>query len=477
MKDELGRVGKQDGVDYADVRLVEKVYEGLKMKNGKVDYIHQDEDRGFGIRVLFQGAWGFASSSRLEPGEVERIFEMAVQIARSSASVSRGSVSLSPVEAVVDDYSSPCEIDPFQVSLEEKLTLLEKASNVLMKGPEIKVAESSLDFYRKKVTFLSTEGAEISQEIVESGGGIHVVAVRDGEPQIRSYPNSFGGNYATRGYEFIRGLNLDGEGERIREEAIALLSAPPCPHEKTTLIISSDQMGLQVHESCGHPIELDRVLGSEISLAGGSFLKVEDAGQLRYGSDKVNIVADATVEGGLGTFGYDDEGVRAKRTEIVSGGILKDFLTSRETAGLSGEKSNGTMRADGWNRTPLIRMTNINLDPGEWPLEEMIKDTDRGVIVSTNKSWSIDDRRLNFQFGTQIGWEIRQGRLAGILKNPIYTGITPEFWAKCDAVGDTDSWKMWGIPSCGKGDPMQVCHVGHGAPPVRFRDVEVGVMK
>jgi len=180
---------------------------------------------------------------------------------------------------------------------------------------------------------------------------------------------------------------------------------------------------------------------------------------------------------GWGLLGYDDEGVRAKRTEIVSGGILKDFLTSRETAGLSGEKSNGTMRADGWNRTPLIRMTNINLDPGEWPLEEMIKDTDRGVIVSTNKSWSIDDRRLNFQFGTQIGWEIRQGRLAGILKNPIYTGITPEFWAKCDAVGDTDSWKMWGIPSCGKGDPMQVCHVGHGAPPVRFRDVEVGVMK
>ncbi len=477
LKEELGRIRGQDGVDYADVRWTEKQYEGLKMKNGKVDYIHQDEDRGFGVRVLFRGAWGFASSSRVEEEEIKRIFDLALEIARSSSTVCKDKVVLSPVEAVVSSYRSRWDIDPFDVPLEEKLTFLEKAIAPLMAGEEIRVAETTLDFYRKKGSFISTEGAEISQEIIESGGGIHVVAVRDGESQARSYPNSFGGNYATRGYEFVQGLGLEEEGERIREEAIALLSAPPCPHERTTLIVASDQMGLQIHESCGHPIELDRVLGSEISLAGGSFLKTEDAGRLRYGSEHVNIVADSTVPGGLGTFGFDDEGVRAKRTEIVSNGILMNFLTSRETAGMLGQESNGTMRADGWSRTPLIRMTNINLEPGEWTLEEMIADTDRGVLVSTNKSWSIDDKRLNFQFGTQIAWEIRNGKRTRMLKNPIYTGITPKFWANCDAVGGEDSWTLWGIPSCGKGDPMQLCHVGHGVPAVRFRDIEVGVMK
>ncbi len=477
LKEELSRLGRRDGVDYADVRLVEGAYEGLKMKNGKVEYIHQDENQGYGIRVLCRGAWGFASTSSMERGGTVKVCDRALDIARSSSRVSEEKVVLAPVEPVVDMYRSDWEIDPFTVPLEEKLSLLERAMAPLMKGSEIRVAESSLDFFRKKSTFLSTEGAEITQEIVESGGGIYVVAIRDGQPQMRSYPNSFGGNYATRGYEYIEGLGLEREGERIREEAIALLTAPECPHRRTTLIIASDQMGLQIHESCGHPAELDRMLGSEISLAGGSFFKLDYAGRYRYGSDKVNIMADATVEGGLGTFGYDDEGVRAKRFEIVTGGILSDFLTSRETAVKLGAESNGAMRADGWNRIPLIRMTNINLEPGEWPLEEMIKDTDDGIMVATNRSWSIDDRRLNFQFGTQIGWEIKGGKLTRMLKNPVYTGITPEFWAKCDAVGDEESWQLWGIPSCGKGDPMQTCHVGHGSSPARFRDVEVGVMK
>jgi TldD protein len=477
LKEELDLLSRQDEVDYADVRLVEKTYEGLKMKNGKVEYIHQDEDQGYGVRVLFNGAWGFASTSRLEKEDAGKTFGRALDIARSSSRVSDEKVVLTPVEPVIDNYRSSWEIDPFSVPLEEKLSLLESAMTPLMKRSEIRVAESQLDFFRTKSTFLSTEGAEISQEVVESGGGLHVVAIKDGQPQMRSFPNSFGGNYASRGYEFVKGLGLETEGERIRDEAIALLTAPECPHQRTTLIIASDQMGLQIHESCGHPAELDRMLGSEISLAGGSFFELGYAGKYRYGSDKVNIVADATVEGGLGTFGYDDEGVAAKRSEIVKNGILMNFLTSRGTAVLLGGESNGAMRADGWNRVPLIRMTNINLDAGEWPLEEMIKDTDQGIMVSTNKSWSIDDRRLNFQFGTQIGWEIKGGKLTRMLKNPVYTGITPEFWAKCDAVGDEDSWQLWGLPSCGKGDPMQTCHVGHGSSAVRFRDVEVGVMK
>jgi TldD protein len=475
LREELDRIGRVHGVDYADVRHVDRAGESLKMRNGKVDAIRRNGDHGFGVRVLFRGAWGFAASNRAGGEEARPVFDRALEIARASASVSGGKIDLAPVEPVVDQYRSGWATDPFEVPLEEKLSLLERAMLPLMGAPEIRVAESGLSFFRTKTTFLSSEGSHITQEIVESGGGIHVVAVRDGEPQARSWPNSFGGNYATRGWEFIEELGLEREAERIREEAVALLDAPPCPHGRTTLIVASDQMALQVHESCGHPVELDRVLGAEISLAGGSFLRPEDAGSLRYGSGEVNIVADATVEGGLGTFGYDDEGVSARRTEIVTRGVLMNFLTSRETAGLFGSGSNGTMRADGWDRTPLIRMTNINLEPGRWPLEEMIRDTERGVLVSTNKSWSIDDRRLNFQFGMQIGWEIRRGKITRMLKNPVYTGITPEFWSRCDAVGDAASWRLWGIPNCGKGDPMQACHVGHGTAPARFRDIEVGV--
>ena len=243
------------------------------------------------------------------------------------------------------------------------------------------------------------------------------------------------------------------------------------------MILDSSQLALQIHESVGHPIELDRILGTEASYAGTSFLKSEMVGHFRYGSDKVNITADATFPGGLGTFGYDDEGIKAQRSPILSQGVLVGLLTSRETAYHLHQESNGTMRADGWNRIPLIRMTNINLEPGEWTLEQMIADTDEGLFLTTNRSWSIDDKRINFQFGTEIGWEIRNGKLGAMVKNPTYTGMTPHFWNSCDAVGNKDHWQMWGTPNCGKGEPGQVAHVGHGAAPARFRNVQVGVMK
>jgi TldD protein len=254
-----------------------------------------------------------------------------------------------------------------------------------------------------------------------------------------------------------------------------LLSAKPCPQEVTTVILDSSQAALQVHESCGHPIELDRVFGTEASYAGTSFLTLDKRGSYRYGSDNVTIVADATIPGALGTFGFDDEGVPSQRTVIVDRGVFKNYLTSRETANRLGESSNGTMRADGWSRIPLIRMTNINLEPGDWSLADMIADTDRGVYLQTNRSWSIDDVRLNFQFGTEIGWEIRNGKLGAMLKNATYTGITPRFWGACDAVGR--DWTVWGTPNCGKGQPSQAMHVGHGAAPIRVRNVQIGVMR
>jgi TldD protein len=311
---------------------------------------------------------------------------------------------------------------------------------------------------------------------VESGAGIEATAVAEGEIQTRSFPNSFGRQQGKAGYEYIREQGLVDHAQRIAEEAVALLSAPPCPSTVTTLILDSTQLALQVHESCGHPIELDRVLGEEASFAGTSFLTRDKLGAFRYGSPIVNIYADATIPGALGSFGYDDEGVPAQRTAIVKDGIFVGYLTSRESAALLGQRSNGAMRADGWNRIPLIRMTNVNLEPGSWAFDDLIADTDDGIYMAVNKSWSIDDKRLNFQFGTQIAYEIKNGRLGQMLKNATYTGITPQFWGSCDAICNGEHWQVWGLPNCGKGEPIQSAHVAHGTAPARFRNVRVGIM-
>ena len=236
-------------------------------------------------------------------------------------------------------------------------------------------------------------------------------------------------------------------------------------------------MELQVHESVGHPTELDRVYGTEAAYAGTSFLKPGDLGSLRYGSPHMNITADPTTPRGLGTFAFDDEGVPARRLPIVEGGILTGFLGSRETAALIGRDLGGSMRADGWSRMPLVRMTNLHLEPGEGSLDDLLSDVDEGIYLATNKSWSIDDKRLNFQFGTQTAWEIRKGKLTRMLRDATYMGVTPIFWGSLDAVAGPDEWRMAGLTNCGKGQPGQHAHVSHGASPARFRNVQVGVRK
>ncbi len=465
------------GAVYADIRVVRRQTEEIEVKNGNVEALTHDEDFGFGIRLLCDGAWGFACSSKTTRSEMEKVLGWALKIAKASSKVKGDEVVYPSRPPHVDRYKTPYSIDPLDVSMETKLALLLGAEEILRKNRKVKISEAFMGSYRTQKTFASTEGSSIEQEIVECGAGIAATAIEAGELQVRSYPNSFRGNFATRGYEWVEGLRLWDHAERVASEAEQLLQAKPCPAKVTTLILEGSQVALQVHESVGHPIELDRVLGTEASYAGTSFLNPEMVGHFRYGSEAVNIVADATVPGGLGTFGYDDEGVPAQRVPIISNGILVNLLTSRETAHHLGKESNGTMRADGWNRIPLIRMTNINLEPGTWTLQQIIEDTAEGVLLSTNRSWSIDDKRINFQFGTEIGWEIKGGRLGGMIKNPTYTGITPRFWNSCDAVANRDHWQMWGTPNCGKGEPGQVAHVGHGAAPARFRNVQIGVMK
>ncbi|MDP9295109.1 MAG: TldD/PmbA family protein, partial [Actinomycetota bacterium] len=372
-------------------------------------------------------------------------------------------------------WESPMQRDPFEVPLAEKVELLMEASRRMQSVEGVTFAEAGIDLYRRRTAFASSEGAAIEQAIVNSGGGIEATAIDDGEMQRRSFPNSFRGHLAAAGWEHIPKLGLIENAERTGREAVELVSAKECPSEVTTVVLDSGQVELQVHESVGHAVELDRVLGMEVSYAGSSFVKPSDRGTLRYASELVSITADATTPGGLGTFAYDDEGVPAARVPILVDGTFQNFISSRETAPVIGERSSGAMRADGWANLPLIRMTNVNLEPREGTLVEIIGDTKDGLFFSTNQSWSIDDHRVNFQFGCEIAWRIKDGKLTEIYKNPNYTGITTEFWGSCDAIAGRDDWVLWGTPNCGKGQPGQVARVGHGVSPARFRNVQVGV--
>ena len=464
------------GAQYADIRVVERRNEGLTVKNGALEAATSNVSAGFGVRVLINGAWGFSSSAVLEPGEADRIAGEAIDIARASAVAQREPVELDDTPPLTATYRTPFTEDPFAVSLDDKLRILMEADAAMARVSGVAIREGNVMGGRETKTFASTTGARIQQEIVEAGGGIEATAVNESEMQQRSYPNSFGGQAVTGGFEAVRLLDLAEHAEETAELAVALLDAPQCPSGEMDLVLDSTQVALQIHESCGHPTELDRVFGTEASFAGTSFLTTDKLGSLRYGSEQVSIDADATAPGGLGTFGYDDEGVPAQNVPLIQNGLLVGYLTSRETAPVIGRQSMGSARAWTWSHIPLIRMTNINLRPGNaGSLDDLIADTRDGIFMSVNKSWSIDDRRLNFQFGDQAGWLIKNGRRTKLVKNPTYTGITPRFWGSCDAICGAGEWTLWGISNCGKGEPVQTGHVGHGAAPARFRRVQVGV--
>jgi len=464
-------------VTYGDVRIVLRKLENIKVKNEVPLVVTTSDDCGFGVRVFIDGGWGFSSSSDFKIGNIEKVVNQAISIAKASGSVNKNKFQFSELDPIEGAYITPHQINPLNVSLEEKINLLVNATSKMKKYVLVKIRQGFMRIFIDEKIFANTEDSIIHQKVMTCGGGIQATAIGKDEYQVRAYPNSFEGNFATGGYEFIESLQLDENSERIGQEAEEILKAPQCPSGIMDIIIDSSQLALQVHESIGHPIELDRVFGTEASYAGTSFIEPAMMNNLRYGSGIVNVYADATVTGALGSFGYDDEGVPAQRIPIIQNGIFKNFLSSRETAPLITKKSNGTMRADGWQNIPLIRMTNINLEPGEWDLEDLISDTKNGLYLETNSSWSIDDKRINFQFATELAKEIKNGKLGKIYKNPTYTGITTKFWNSCDAICSEKYWKKWGTPNCGKGEPPQTMYVGHCTSPARFRNVYVGVMK
>ncbi len=459
------------GASYADARVMYRRIESMDARNGDVEELTQHEDAGIGVRALVGAGWGFFAVPDLSGAAARQAGERAAAIAAASATVPGPTAARVPAQVVNGSWASECLVDPLSVPLSEKGDLLVSVT-AAMKAAGADQAEGNYNIWDTRKWFVSSEGHRIDQHIRECGGGIAATVIGEGETQRRSYP-SYRGQYGTRGWELVTELDLAAHAERVADEARALLAAPQCPSEVTTLILGSEQMALQIHESVGHAIELDRILGWEAAFAGTSWLDLNQLGSLRYGSEFMNITIDPTIPGALGSFGFDDEGTAAAPRDAVRDGMWVGVLAGRDSAAAAGLDYGGSVRSDGWARLPMVRMTNVGLEPGPHTLDDMIAATENGVLMDMNRSWSIDDKRLNFQFGCEIGWEIRDGQRGRMLRNPTYTGIGPLFWRSMDMLGS--EVVAWGTPNCGKGQPGQVGHTGHPAAAARFTDVRVGV--
>lgn len=469
-------VAQKHKADFGDIRIIEERRQNLGVKNGEISGLTDQSTLGYGIRVLCGGAWGFASGSVMTERAVADTALKAIAIAKASRLLMAGRVRLAHEPAYTDFWQTPFLKDPFAVPIETKLGLLFRIDALLRRNKKTRVAASELRFIRERQWHMTTDGSRIEQVLLSSGGNFSATAVEKGDVQTRSYPCTHGGQTLAGGWEVIEAMNLEDHAERVSAEAAALLSAPACPAGFKDLVISGNQLALQIHESVGHASELDRVLGYEESYAGSSFATTEKLGHFRYGSPIVNLVADATLPGGLATAGYDDDAVKAQRWHIVKDGILSGYMTNREFCGKIGkERSWGSCRADGYSNIPITRICNLSLLPGNTPVEQLVGEVRDGIIMENNMSWSIDQKRLNFQFGCEIGWLIKNGKRTKLVKNPTYQGITPGFWGSCDAIADHRDWRLWGVANCGKGQPGQTAMMCHGSSPARFRKVRIGM--
>jgi TldD protein len=459
------------GARYADARVMLRRTESMSARDGDIEDLQSDESAGLGIRALVGSSWGFSAVPDLAGAAARAAGHRAAEIAAASALVAGPAIDLVPVEAGEASWASPCEIDPLSVPLSTKGDLLVRAT-AAARAAGADLAEGIYQIWDTRKWFVSSDGHRIDQHLRECGAGVTASAYGAGEIQRRSWP-SHRGQYGTRGWELVDELALVDNAPRMAEEARALLTAPLCPAGETTLILGGEQLALQIHESVGHAIELDRILGWEAAFAGTSWLDLNRLGALRYGSELMNITIDPTIPGALGSFGYDDEGTPAAKRDAVRNGLWVGVLAGRDSAAMAGLDYAGSVRSDGWARLPMVRMTNVGLEPGPHTLDEIIAATDDGVLMDINRSWSIDDRRLNFQFGCEIGYEIKNGKRGRMLRNPTYTGIGPAFWQSMDML--SAELVSWGTPNCGKGQPSQIGHTGHPAAPARFTNVRVGV--
>ncbi len=464
------------GASYVDSRVVQREREFISVKNEEVEVANSQDDMGVGVRVLVDGAWGFASTNRLDGRSLEKCARRAVEVARGGATVRKYPVQLAPEPEYQDEWIRSVEIDPFAVDMAKKLELLTECSKEMLREG-VGVARASLVFERDTQVFANSSGSLIRQVFTESGGSLYALAVNGEQTQVRTYPCTIWHDIQGEGWETIEARDLLGNAPRVASEAVQLLSARPCPEMTTDVIIAPNELALQIHESVGHAVEADRILGHEADFAGTSFIDPDMLGELRYGSEVVNLFADPTLPGSRISYKYDDEGVKAGRVDLVRDGVLVGLTTSRESAHELGlDRSGGCMRANNFDHIPLVRMPNVSLEPGDVSYEDLIASTKKGILLDQNRSWSIDDRRLNFQFGSEAGWLIEDGQITEMVRDPIYADITPQFWSKCDAIADEDDWRIVGY-ACGKGAPSQDGRVAHGCSHARFTGLKVGGKK
>lgn len=466
------------GCEYGDIRLCRYRSQRLFARDRSLANLSDNINAGFGVRVLFQGAWGFAASPYQTPEEVLRIVNLAVETAKGSRLTQQNPVHLAPVEAYRDTYMTPIEIDPFTISLADKADLLLTISDRLLNKANIKKSYAFLTFAKEEKLFASTEGSRIQQTFYRSYPGYGCTAIANGDAQDRNYERP----PLNIGYEHINREDLLENCDRVAAEALEKANAPELPaSRRTNLILKPSNLQLTIHESVGHATELDRVYGYEANFAGTSFATPEHLDRLQYAAPWVNFVADRLQPGGRSTVAYDDEGVKAQKWYVVKDGILVDYLRDRETSyRLGREGSNGAAFADSWSSVPMVRIPNLGLEPGKEggahtaSLEEMIANTEEGILIDGIGSFSIDQQRRNFQFGGNAFWKIENGKIAGMLKNVTYHSMTTDFWNRVDAIGGESEWKQCGLDICGKGEPMQVAQMTHACVPVRVRDIEVG---
>ncbi len=460
-------------VSYADLRIVYHHQERIGVDNQQVSELTQVVSRGLAVRVLKDGGLGFASTPYLDPENLRRAFEQAVEIAEASARTRHRPVVFDPLPEVEAEYHTPLEQDPFEVPLQQRIDRLREITAQGQRLPGSPSVSVFLDTVREERWFVSTEHRRIYQRIYKTGAGLTVAIGRGHRGARRSYPTTQSGQYETSGLELLDRLDFPRHLPRVVEEARELLYAQEPPEGVYDVVIDGPLVSLIIHESIGHALELDRVFGEEASFSGTSYATVDQLGKLQVGSRLLNIVADGRTPRGLATAGFDDEGVETHAVDLIREGILVGYLSNREFAHLIGRPSSASAFAKGWQNLPLIRITNVNLQPHQGSLQDLIAGIDQGVYISGVKSWSIDDRREHFQFAGAMGWRIRGGRLAEAVRSPSFVDDTVGFWRKLDAVAGPEEWEIWGTPNCGKGEPGQTIGTAQGAAPARFRQVKL----
>ncbi|MDH4185977.1 MAG: TldD/PmbA family protein [Nitrospira sp.] len=458
------------GAEYGDIRLLDSITQTITGADRRIASIREQQDRGFGIRVLYHGAWGFAASSVLSVEEVPRIAERAIEIAKGSASLAMNKIILADEPVHRDRFVTSYQLDPFSIPLEHKASLLLQTMESLHRQSGIVRSHASLWARRDCKLFVSTEGSHLEFDLLAVNGDFGATAVHDG----RFASRNFNTPHLRTGYELIEQADFPAEATRIASQAIEKVRAPAIKPGLFDLVLDPEHLSLTMHESCGHPSELDRALGYEANYAGTSFLTPEKQGTYRYGSPHVNFVADNCEPETLAATGYDDDGVACQRWDIIRDGLFVGYCTNREVAPKIGDsRSRGSNRADSWGSVPIVRIANIGLEPGNATLDGLFADVKKGIYIEGHGSYSIDQRRYNFQFGGDAFWLIENGQRTHMVRDVIYHGITPEFWGSCDGVADPSHRKRYGFITCGKGQPGQSGWMSHPASHARFRNIHV----